>query len=73
MADETVKIVEVGLSPEGNALIRSIELRDLFAAFALAGVMAGRDAGETNPRWAAAMAYDLASAMMAQRAENESG
>jgi len=49
----------------------SVSLRDLFAAFALAGVMLGKDAGETNPRWAAAKAYDLASAMLDQRAENQ--
>jgi hypothetical protein len=46
------------------------DLRDMFAAFALEGVMASKDGGDVNPRWAAATAYDLADAMMAQRAEN---
>lgn len=54
---------------DASVELQENDLRDLFAAFALAGVMANKDAGDVNPRWAAAKSYDLADAMLAQRNE----
>lgn len=42
------------------------ELRDLFAAFALAGLASGEDIGESIT-WVATTAYAMADAMLAQR------
>lgn len=52
-----------------ESALLNLSLRDLFAAFALAGIMAMQKADETNPRWTAAHSYDLADAMLAQRKE----
>jgi hypothetical protein len=57
-------------SPYGH-----LHLRDLFAAFAMAGILSqpnGNPLGNPHDlglRWCAATAYDLADAMLAQRNE----
>lgn len=53
-------------SPYGH-----LHLRDLFAAFALAGLAASKDGGEVNPQWIAAKSYDFADAMLAQRTRED--
>lgn len=56
---------------ENLLIIDNDVLRDLFAAFALAGILNDGNPYQLGVKWCAAAAYDLADAMLAQRAKGE--
>lgn len=59
------------LLKEGGKMPDGFTVRDLFAAFALAGILNDGNPYQLGVKWCAATAYDLADAMLAQRATKE--